>query len=120
MKKIVDEYQNIARDSNRETESQKKRELLFIEKLCHLFDIAHQDAMKIMKSTRGNQENISFLNDQRGPRKMMMRSLDEKNKQKHVRSMKRKAREDTMRLKEQSRCENEEKGDSGASQDFIK
>ena len=100
MKKIVDEYRNIARNSNRETESQKKREQLFIEKLCHLFHIAHQDAMKIMKSTRGNEENISFLNDQRGPRKMMMRGLDEKNKQKHVRSMKRKAKEDTMRLKE--------------------
>ena len=88
MKKIVDEYRNIARNSNRETQSQKKREQLFTEKLCHLFDIAHQDAVKIMNSTRGNEENISFLNDQRGPRKMMMRGLDDKSKQKHVRSMK--------------------------------
>ena len=42
-------------------------------KICHLFDIAHQDAMKITKSTRGNKENIFFLNDLTGPRKMMMR-----------------------------------------------
>ena len=64
-----------------------------------------------MKSKRGNEENIAFLEDQRGPREMMMGGLDEKNKQKNIRSMKRKTREDTMRVKEQSK-ENKGNGEN--------
>ena len=111
IEKIVDEYRNIARNSSRQTESQKKREQLFTEKISKLFDIAHQDAIKIMKSKRGNEENIAFLEDQRGPREMMMGGLDEKNKQKNIKSMKRKTREDTMRVKEQSK-ENKGNGEN--------
>ena len=111
IEKIVDEYRNIARNSSRQTESQKKREQLFTEKISKLFDIAHQDAIKILKSKRGNEENIAFLEDQRGPREMMMGGLDEKNKQKNIRSMKRKTREDTMRVKEQSK-ENKGNGEN--------
>ena len=84
--------------------TQNKREQVFIEKLSTLFDIAYQDAIKIKKSERYKDENIAFLEDQGGPREMMMRGLDEKEiKKKYTRSIKRKRREEAMKEKEQSR-----------------
>ena len=56
-----------------------------------------------MKSERYNHKNIVFLEDQRGPRGIMMRVLDEKNKKKYIRSIKRKKREEEMKEKEQSK-----------------
>ena len=64
--------------------TQNKREQAFTRKLGTFFDIAYQDAIKIMKSERYNDENIVFFEDQGGPREMMMRGLDEKKKQEKV------------------------------------
>ena len=83
--------------------TQNKRKQAFIGKLGTLFDIAHQDANKIMKSEIYNDENIAFLEDQRGLREMMMRVLDEKNYKKYMKSFKRKTREEEMKQKEQFR-----------------
>ena len=95
--------------------TENKREQVFIRKLSTLFDIAHQDAIKIMKSERCNDENIAFLEDQRGLREMMMRGLDEKNKKKNIKSMKRKRRE-VMKQKEQSR--KNDKKNSNSNEDL--
>ena len=110
IEKIIDEYKNIAQNINRQTLTQNKREQVFTRKLSTYFDIAHQEAIKIMKSKRYN-ENNAFLEDQRGPRKMMMRGLDEKNKKKYIRSMKRKRRE-AMKQKEQSRNNDQKSSNS--------
>ena len=80
--------------------TQNKREQAFNGKLSTLFDIAHQDVIKITKSERYNDENIAFLEDQKSPREMMMKGLDEKKNKK--RNMKRKRREEAMKEKEQS------------------
>ena len=40
---------------------------------------------------------FALLKDQRGPRKMMMRGLDEKHKKKYIRGIKRKRRNETKR-----------------------
>ena len=97
IEKIIAEYRNIARNINRQTLTQNKREQVFTRKLSTLFDIAHQDAIKSMKSERYNDKNIAFLEDQRGPREMMMRGLDDKNKKKYIKSMKRKRRDEAKR-----------------------
>ena len=76
--------------------TQNKREQAFIGKLSTIVDIAHQDAIKIMKSEIYNDENIAFLEDQRDPR------------EKYIRSVKRKKREEAIKQKEQSK-ENDKK-----------
>ena len=94
--------------------TQNKRKQAFTRKLSTLCDIAHQDAIKIMKSERYNDENIAFLEDQRGSREMMMRGLDEKSKKKYI-SMKRKKRE-VMKQKEQPK--NNDKMNSNSNKDL--
>ncbi|ESO11094.1 hypothetical protein HELRODRAFT_167628 [Helobdella robusta] len=62
VKSVVDDYKLIKKNKNRQSEAQRAREKEFEEKEHMLFDIAHQHAMQLIRI----QEDIEFLEDQRG------------------------------------------------------
>ncbi|ESN91269.1 hypothetical protein HELRODRAFT_182127 [Helobdella robusta] len=72
VKSVVDDYKLIKKNKNRQSEAQRAREKEFEEKEHMLFDIAHQHAMQLIRI----QEDIKFLEDQRGSRRMQMSGID--------------------------------------------
>lgn len=85
----------IKKNKNRSSEAQKIRENNFIQDLDTLFDVAHDNALSIIKY----QEDRDFLNDQRNQRKMVMTTVDKKLEKKLERTAKRKKGEETRRQK---------------------
>lgn len=85
---------NKFRDSN----AQRERENDFVDKLDSIFDIAHANALTMMKI----DEDRRFLEGQRNERKMAMTAIDKPLALKQERSLKRKLEEEERMSKSQS------------------
>ncbi|ESO05645.1 hypothetical protein HELRODRAFT_171303 [Helobdella robusta] len=80
-------------------EAQRAREKEFEEKEHMLFDIAHQHAMQLIRI----QEDIEFLEDQRGSRRMQMSGIDKDLTKKEERTEQRKCKKEERKEREQER-----------------
>ena len=69
---LLDKYRNICRNKNRGGQAQQSKEDDFVYSISLLFDIAHQDAMNLIKI----EEDEVFLTDQRSERKYVMGGVD--------------------------------------------
>lgn len=74
LEKYHSEWLLLKKNKGRVSESQRQRESQFQQKVHSLFDIAHNEAMMVMKI----QEDRDFLTDQQGNRKMYMSVEDKK------------------------------------------
>lgn len=75
IKELYDEWRRLKKNAGRKTEAQKGNEAAFLRSLEDLFDIAHGDALSLMK----NEEDRDFLKAQREPgRRGSMASADMK------------------------------------------
>ncbi|ESN96797.1 hypothetical protein HELRODRAFT_184442, partial [Helobdella robusta] len=99
VKSVVDDYKLIKKNKNRQSEAQRAREKEFEEKEHMLFDIAHQHAMQLIRI----QEDIEFLEDQRGSRRMQMSGIDKDLTKKEERTEQRKCKEEERKEREQER-----------------
>ena len=95
--KLVESYQVQLKKKNMMNKKTLEDRKTFEEGLNKLFDIAHPDLEKTLSEDRirGNlegrkSEDLSFLRDQRGERKMQMGKLDEEYSKKKEAQMKRK------------------------------
>lgn len=96
--KLIKIHQNwllLKKNKTRASEAQKKRENSFTADLDKLFDIAHSNALNLIKIA----EDRDFLIDQRDERKMIMTSVDKKLEKSKERSLKRKHRAEELRKK---------------------
>ncbi|ESO05704.1 hypothetical protein HELRODRAFT_171365 [Helobdella robusta] len=80
-------------------EAQRAREKEFEKKEHMLFDIAHQHAMQLIRI----QEDIEFLEDQRGSRRMQMSGIDKDLTKKEERTEQRKCKKEERKEREQKR-----------------
>lgn len=87
----------LKKNKSRNTKSQKDREANFIDGLDSLFDIAHADALTMIKI----EEDRQFLEDQRGERKMVMTVIDKDFTEKQERSRKREMEQEERKSKSQ-------------------
>jgi hypothetical protein len=69
---LLDRYRNICRNKKRKGAAQHEKEADFLHSINLLFDIAHHDAMNMIKI----EEDQLFLNDQRSERKYVMAGVD--------------------------------------------
>ncbi|ESO02774.1 hypothetical protein HELRODRAFT_174188 [Helobdella robusta] len=99
VKSVVDDYKLIKKNKNRQSEAQRAREKEFEEKKHMMFDIAHQHAMQLIRI----QEDIEFLEDQRGSRRMQMSGIDKDLTKKEERTEQRKCKEEERKEREQER-----------------
>ncbi|ESN95740.1 hypothetical protein HELRODRAFT_184448, partial [Helobdella robusta] len=99
VKSVVDDYNLIKKTKNRQSEAQRAREKEFEEKEHMLFDIAHQHAMQLIRI----QEDIEFLEDQRGSRRMQMSGIDKDLTKKEERTEQRKCKKEERKEREQER-----------------
>ncbi|ESO05801.1 hypothetical protein HELRODRAFT_171475 [Helobdella robusta] len=99
VKSVVDDYKLIKKNKNRQSEAQRAREKESEEKEHMLFDIAHQHAMQLIRI----QEDIEFLEDQRGSRRMQMSGIDKDLTKKEERIEQRKCKEEERKEREQER-----------------
>lgn len=79
----------LKKNKSRVSTAQREREKLFTQDLDKLFDISHSDALNMIKI----EEDLKFLQDQRGPRIMALCTEDKKLIQKQQRSFERKLAE---------------------------
>ena len=68
----MERYRNISRNKNRGGPAQQVKEEDFLNSVNCLFDIAHHDALKLIKI----EEDQIFLADQRSERKYAMGGVD--------------------------------------------
>lgn len=99
VKSLVDDYKLIKKNKNRQSEAQRAREKEFEEKEHILFDIAHQNAMQLIRI----QEDREFLEDQRGSRRMKMSGIDKDLTKKEERTEQRKRKEEDRKQREAGR-----------------
>ncbi|ESO00433.1 hypothetical protein HELRODRAFT_175856 [Helobdella robusta] len=99
VKSVVDDYKLIKKNKNRQSEAQRAREKEFEEKEHMLFDIAHQHAKQLIRI----QEDIEFLEDQRGSQRMQMSGIDKDLTKKEERTEQRKCKEEERKEREQER-----------------
>ncbi|ESN98184.1 hypothetical protein HELRODRAFT_84940 [Helobdella robusta] len=99
VKSVVDDYKLIKKNKNRQSDEQRAREKEFEEKEHMLFDIAHQHAMQLIRI----QEDIEFLEDQRGSRRMQKSGIDKDLTKKEKRTEQRKCKEEERKEREQER-----------------
>jgi hypothetical protein len=85
----------IKKNKSRTSKTQKEREKTFTLNLDTLFDIAHADALSMMKIN----EDKDFLKDRREERKMVMTIVDKDLVKKQARSLKRQAEEEAKKCK---------------------
>ena len=85
LKSLYDKYGLIHKNKGRRTDRQIEIEEDFISLLDKLFDVAHADCKDMIKI----KEDWTFLEDQRGPRKMMMTQEDLEFKRREERRQKR-------------------------------
>lgn len=86
IEKLFDTWSKLKKNSKRQTETQKANENSFQLKLDTLFDIAHANAMALIKI----EEDRLFLTDQRGERIGYMAGIDLELSRKEERSAQRK------------------------------
>lgn len=94
LEKVHTEWGLLRKNKGRTSDTQKKREMSFLEPLDKLFDIAHNEALTMCKL----EEDRQFLTDQRTERKMIITTEDKEYSKKQERILERK-------LKEQKRLE---------------
>lgn len=98
---LLDRYRNICRNSKRKGSAQLAREVEFESSLTQLFDIAHHDAMNIIKI----EEDRVFLADQRTDRKYVLGNVDKELHLKEVRKAVKIQQEIMRKVKEKERKE---------------
>lgn len=99
IEKLFDTWSKLKKNSKRQTETQKANENSFQLKLDTLFDIAHANAMALIKI----EEDRLFLTDQRGERIGYMAGIDLELSRKEERSAQRKLCETERKLREEER-----------------
>lgn len=100
--KLHSHWRNLQRNSRRSSETQRERENEFISDLNNLFDIAHANALDLMKI----EEDKIFLQLQREPgRKGCLAGIDKRAMKREERSLERAMKFDERRAKEQARCQ---------------
>lgn len=83
----------LKKNKGRKTEKQKTNEQSFVDNIQKLFDIAHSDALTLMKI----QQDKDFLIDQRTERKMIISSQDKEYIKKQERAVERFEKEEERR-----------------------
>lgn len=129
LEKYVNSYKLLKKNKNRTTENQKQKEEEFLVNLDNLFDIAHDNAIKLITI----DEDRAFLLDQRQGRKGYMASVDrnlckteekvaQRNKKRLLREEKEKSRKEEsliVKVPNYSSCEEEdEEMDKGNDENF--
>lgn len=84
----------LKKNKGRKTEKQRTNEQSFVDKIEKLFDIAHSDALVLMKI----QEDKDFLIDQRTERKMIISSQDNEYNKKQERALERFEKEEKRKV----------------------
>lgn len=95
LERIHNKWLLLKKNKLRTSQTQKDREKLFVEELDKVFDIAHTDALDIIKI----DEDRQFLIDQRNNRKMIMTCVDKVLEKQMERSQQRKMRAEEHRQK---------------------
>ena len=89
LEKIVNKYQKLRKNKKRFNETQKGHESEFLNEIEHLFDIAHDNAMNMIKI----EEDKQFLVVQRAGRQGCMLSVDQKLSKQEQKISERKAKD---------------------------
>jgi hypothetical protein len=97
-------YRNICRNKGRQGAAQVAKEREFESSINQLFDIAHIQAMKLIKI----EEDKLFLIDQRTERKMIMSTIDKELAEQEERTAQRIEKEKERRVKEGQRKQKED------------
>ena len=120
LESLYDKWIKLKKNASRQTDTQKKKENEFIENLENLFDIAHMDALMIMKI----KEDRDFLLAQREKgRKGCMGQVDMVLAAKETRAIKRKIISEDKKIRSQlqekalSKCVHLEKLSSSETED---
>lgn len=98
--KLIKKYKDLQKHMKRRSSPQMDKETKFQVCATELFDVAPKNAMEIMK----NEEDHRFLIDQRGPRDMIMGSVDKNLCDKETKKNKRKINSDNRAAKEMKRA----------------
>lgn len=99
LEKLFDSWGKLKKNSKRETVVQKTNETVFQAEIDKLFDIAHADALTLIKIP----EDRLFLNDQRADRKGYMAGVDNVLAKKEERSKKRQISQQELQRQEDER-----------------
>jgi hypothetical protein len=99
LKVIYETHASISKNKNRRTEKQCESEAAFSKQMLQLFDVAHAECERIIKI----KEDWHFLQDQRGPRKMVMTGEDKIFKKQFEKKEKREFEQTRREEKEQAR-----------------
>ena len=99
VKEIFSEWQSLLKNKNRFTATENSKRDVFLEKLDELFDVAHTEALNLIKI----QEDHDFLIAQRekgrrgclGPVDKKLLKLEERRMERHVKAEARKIKEDS-------------------------
>lgn len=93
LEKIHSDWCLLKKNKHRNSPAQRKREIEFTKELDKLFDVSHSDAFTLIKIS----EDWEFLQDQRGPRKMVMSTVDKELAEKNERALQRTLAEENRR-----------------------
>ena len=103
LENLIKTYRNICRNKGRQGPAQITKEKDFESSISQLFDIAHHQAMELIR----NDEDRVFLVDQRTTRKMCMGKVDKELTEKEERTEKRFQNEKERWAKEEQRKQDE-------------
>lgn len=108
LESLLETYRNVCRNKGRQGPVQVAKETDFENLTKQLFDIAHHEAMEMIKIT----DDRMFLNDQRAERKMCMGKVDKQLTEMEERKAERIQKEQERRKKEDQR---QQKGENATA-----
>lgn len=94
VKKLYERYVNLGKNKGRRTDRQMELEAEFSVLMTKLFDVAHANCDRV-PSVIKIQEDIAFLEDQRGDRKMVIGHEDKEFKDKEAKRLQKSSRNST-------------------------